>query len=227
MLPSSGKLNAVSMSSVKPFATLGAACALLFAAGLLSIVAVRRLDVRAAALPRGQKTYSRTLVEGLSVSRHGLYGVDLVKCRSCRLQKRKQGIVTLGAMNVLVIDDLSVVLPRDGDFESVAPDEGDADARTFARRIGVSDRFLAVRGVAPRFSGLRINGLSVSRLTDEDKPEVAFTAKSAEAVRGGLRLSGCVVHEADRPPVPVSGAMLARCDRKLCLTWNGGQMDLN
>lgn len=154
------------MSSVKTFATFGVSCALLLAAGLLSIVAVHRFDVKAAALPRGQKTYSRTLVEGLSVSRHGLYGVD-------------------------------------------------------------SDRFLAVRGVAPKFSGLRINGLSVSRLTDEDKPEVAFTAKSAEAVRGGLKLSGCVVHEEGRPPVPVSGAMLARCDRKLCLIWNGGKIDLN
>lgn len=187
----------------------------------------RRLDVKPSDLPRGQKTYSRTLVEGLSVSRQGLYGVDIVTCKSCRLQKRKQGIFTLGAMNVLVVDDLAVVLPRDGDFESDAPDEGDADAKTFARRIGVSDRFLAVRGVVPKFSGLKINGLSVSRLTDEDKPEVAFTAESAEAVRGGLKLSGCVVHAADRTPFPVSGAMLARCDNKLCLTWNGGQMNLN
>lgn len=199
----------------------------MLAVGVLSIVAARRLDVKPLAQPRGQKTYSRTLVEDLSVSRHGLYGVDLVKCKSCRLQKRKQGIFTLGAMNVLVIDDLSVVLPRDSDSESAVSDEKDADVKAFARRIGVSDRFLAVRGVAPRFSGLKINGLSVSRLTDEDKPEVAFTAKSAEAVRGGLKLAGCAVHAAGRTPVPVSGAMLASCGRKLCLTWNGGQMNLN
>ena len=214
-------------SSVKTFIILGASCAFVLVAGLLSIAASRRLDVKPSALPRGQKTYSRTLVEDLSVSRHGLYGVDLVRCKSCRLQKRKQGIFTLGAMNVLVIDDLSVVLPREGDSESAVSDEEDADVRTFARQIGVSDRFLAVRGVAPKFSGLKINGLSVSRLTDEDKPEVAFTAKFAEAARGGLKLSGCVVHSAGRPPIPVSGAMLARCDRKLCLTWNGGQMNLN
>lgn len=212
-------------SSVKTFAVLGAACAFVLAAGLLSIAAARRLDVKPSALPRGQKTYSRTLVEGLSVSRHGLYGVDLVTCKSCRLQKRKQGIFTLGAMNVLVIDDLAVVLPRDEAPESAVSEEG--DARTFARRIGVSDRFLAVRGIAPKFSGLKINGLSVSRFTVDDKPEVAFTAKSAEAVRGGLKLSGCVVHSADSPPVPVSNAMLARCDNKLCLTWNGGKIDLN
>ena len=214
-------------SYVKTLGILGAACAFVLAAGLLSIAAARRLDVKPSALPRGQKTYSRTLVEDLSVSRHGLYGVDLIRCKSCRLQKRKQGIFTLGAMNVLVIDDLSVVLPLDSDSESVVSDEGDADVRAFARRIGVSDRFLAVRGVAPKFSGLKINGLSVSRLTDEERPEVAFTAKSAEAVRGGLKLTGCVIHAANRAPVPVSGAMLARCDNKLCLTWNGGQMNLN
>ena len=215
------------MPSAKTIAAFGAFCAFVLGAGLLSIVAVRRLHVESDVAPRGQKAYSSTLVEGLSVRRHGLYGVDLVSCRSCRLQKRKMGVFTIGAMNVLVVDELSVVLPRGGEPDGSAAAEDSADARSFARRMGLSDSFLAVRGVAPKFSGLRINGLSVSRLTDEDKPEVAFTAKSAEAVRGGLKLSGCVVHEAGRSPVPVSGAMLARRDRRLCLSWDGGQMNLN
>jgi len=206
---------------------LGAASAILLGAMALSFVVVQRLDAQEDRRPPVKKEYARTLVEGLRVGRHGLYGVDLVKCKSCRLQKRKHGIFTLGAMNILVIDDLSVVLPREYGADSVASDEGDTDARALARRIGVSDGFLSGRGVVPKFSGLKINGLSVSRLTDENKPVVAFTARSAEAVRGGLRLSGCIVHDDAQTSRPVSGAMLARSDSKLCLTWTGGRMNLN
>ena len=206
---------------------LGAASAFVLGIMLLSFFVEQRLDAREDSRSPVKKEYGRTLAEGLRVGRHGLYGVDLVKCKSCRLQKRKHGLFTLGAMNVLVIDDLSVVLPRDEGAAPAAPDEGDNDARALVRRIGVSDGFLSGRGIVPKFSGLKINGLSVSRLTDENKPVIAFTARSAEAVRGGLRLSGCIVHGDAQTSRPVSGAMLARSDRKLCLTWNGGQMILN
>lgn len=213
-------------SSVKTFVILGASCAFVLAVGLLSIVAAR-LEVKADALPRGQKAYSRTLVEDLSVSRHGLYGVDLVKCKSCRVEKRKKGIFTLGGFNILVIDDLDIILPPEEGCERPAT-EGDGDSpRSMARRMGVSDSFLSAQGMPISFSGLKINGLSVGRLTAENKPEPAFAAKSAKAVRGGLELSGCVVFDAPDESRHVSNATLAYVDRKLRLTWDGGEMDLN
>jgi hypothetical protein len=96
-----------------------------------------------------------------------------------------------------------------------------------ARRMGVSDSFLSARGMPISFSGLKINGLSVGRLAAENKPEPAFAAKSAKAVRGGLELSGCVVYDAPDESRHVSNATLAYIDRKLRLTWDGGEMDLN
>lgn len=177
-----------------------------------------------------EKTYRRTLVENLHVTRHGIRGVDFVSCRVCRMEKRKKGFLTLGGMNVLVLEDLSVVLPeveeKDGSSEM-----GDDDARSIVQRMGVSDGFLKERGIPMKFSGLKVSNLTVSRLSKENRPEMVFSARTAEAARGGLRLSGCKVYEAGTgdgvSPVPVSGAMLSHVGRKLRLTWNGGQIDLN
>ena len=209
-------------------ATIAGALAFVMSAGALAFFAARyvNFDEDSERKPR-QKHYRETLVEGLAVNRHGLYGVDLVRCRSCRVEKRKKGIFTLGGFNVLVIDDLDIILPPEEGCERPAT-EGDGDSpRSMARRMGVSDSFLSARGMPISFSGLKINGLSVGRLTAENKPEPAFAAKSAKAVRGGLKLSGCIVYGAHDESWHVSNATLAYVDRKLRLTWDGGEMDLN
>ena len=214
--------------SMKFAATIAGALAFVMSAGALAFFAARyvNFDEVSESKPR-QKHYRETLVEGLAVNRHGLYGVDLVRCRSCRVEKRKKGIFTLGGFNVLVIDDLDIILPPEEGCERPAT-EGDGDSpRSMARRMGVSDSFLSARGMPISFSGLKINGLSVGRLTAENKPEPAFAAKSAKAVRGGLELSGCVVYDAPDESRHVSNATLAYIDRKLRLTWDGGEMDLN
>lgn len=213
---------------MKSAATIAGALAFVMSAGALAFFAARyvNFDEVSESKPR-QKHYRETLVEGLAVNRHGLYGVDLVRCRSCRVEKRKKGIFTLGGFNVLVIDDLDIILPPEEGCERPAT-EGDGDSpRSMARRMGVSDSFLSARGMPISFSGLKINGLSVGRLTVGNKPEPAFAAKSAKAVRGGLELSGCVVYDAPDESRHVSNATLAYVDRKLRLTWDGGEMDLN
>ena len=177
---------------------------------------------------RRTKIYRRTLVENLRVTRHGVRGVDFIRCGACRMEKRKNGFLTFGGLNVLVMEDLSVVLPgaKDGE-ERDSPSEGEG-VRGIVRRMGVSDGFLRDRGLPVRFSGLRIRNLSVGRLSGTNMVERSFAAQSAEAVRGGLRLSGCMVYgRQDGEPVPVRGAMLALADRRLHLSWDGGEMDLN
>ena len=88
-------------------ATIAGALAFVMSAGALAFFAARyvNFDEVFKSKPR-QKHYRETLVEGLAVNRHGLYGVDLVRCRSCHIEKRKKGIFTLGGFNVLVIDDI-------------------------------------------------------------------------------------------------------------------------
>ena len=179
-------------------------------------------DSRSAAVP---KVYRQTLAKNLRVRRPGIRGVDFVKCGSCRVEKRKAGFLTLGGMNVLVLEDLSVVLPR-MESDPKSTDRGGGDARSIVQRMGVSDSFLKERGLPRKFSGLRISNLSVSRLSETNTAEPAFSARSAEATRGGLRLSGCMVHNADGA-IAVRGAMLTHADKKLRLVWSGGKMDLN
>ena len=216
-------------SRCRSAAVIAGAVLILLGMTALAFFATRMGGKTESAPSSRRKTYRQTIAEGVKINRHGLYGIDLVSCDSCSLKKRKHGIFTIGALNVLVIDNLTVVLPRAGGSEADSPGGTgeDSDAMSLARRMGVSDGFLATRGIAPKFSGLRINGLSVSRLSEDGKPEPAFLAKSAEAVLGGLKLTGCVVHEGSNPPHPVSGAMLNRKGGKLSLVWNGGSMDLN
>ncbi len=213
-------------SAIRNSGVYVAAIAFFAIVSLLAYFATQAVDMTDAGKKQRDKTYTRTLAEGVKIGRHGLYGVDLVTCGSCRVQKRKRGIFTLGAMNVLVLDDLKVVLPPDTEDSAQRSEEG-GPAKDIVRRMGISDGFLKDRGLPMKFSGLKINELSVSRLKTDNTPEKAFTAKSAEAVRGGLKLSGCVVYGSDGSHQPVSGAVVARTDRKLRLKWNGGSMDLN
>ena len=69
---------------------------------------------------RQKKEYRKVLAEDLRVTRHGVPGVDLLRCGICRLEKRKKGPLTLGGMNVLVMEDLSVVLPPEDSPERLS-----------------------------------------------------------------------------------------------------------
>ena len=171
------------------------------------------------------KVYRRTVAENLRVTRRGVYGVDFVKCGSCRIEKRKRGPLTFAGLNVLVMDDLSIVLPPREERDDEREATGDSP-RDLARRLGVSDGFLSGRGMPLKFSGLRITGLTVNRLADGNKPELLFSAKTAEAVRGGLTLHGCTVAQPSGKTESVGKAMLIRSKKSLRLTWSGGEMDL-
>ena len=175
------------------------------------------------------KKYNRVLAEGLQISKHGCYGIDFVKCGSCRLEKRKTGPLTFGGLNVLAIDDLQIVLPpKTRGAQGVADeDQGYSDVRSIARRLGVSDGFLSSHGLPLRFSGLRIKALSVNRLSgDMQLAEKLFTAENAEAIQGGLALSGCTVFREMGHGEFVDKATLTKSGGGLCLSWRGGKMML-
>ena len=182
---------------------------------------------------RQKKELRKVLAEDLRVTRHGVPGVDLLRCGTCRLEKRKKGPLTLGGMNVLVMEDLSVVLPPE-DSPDAAGERGTAvsdssrwsDARSIVRRFGVTDGFLANRGLPVRFSGLKISNLSVSRLVEGNSTQLLFKASSGEGVRGGLSLNGCVVYRSSEDGMPVGKALLTQSGRRLFLRWCDGEMEL-
>ena len=152
-------------------------------------LALRYVDAHglgdARATQRQKKEFRKVLAEDLRVTRHGVPGVDLLRCGTCRLEKRKRGPLTLGGMNVLVLEDLSVVLPQEdspeaGGENGVAASDSKrwSDARSIVQRFGITDGFLANRGLPVRFSGLRILNLSVSRLVGENSTQLLFKASS-------------------------------------------------
>ena len=155
------------------------------------------------------------------------------------MEKRKKGVLTFGGMNTLVLEGLDVVLPPEesGEPGGDGPDAhrpsggGDGqDARTVVRRLGISDGFLAKRGVPFKFSSVRIAGLSVGRLAGTNRVERIFSARSGVSRRDGLALSGCRLYpsgaNASEGERELGAARLALDGRVLRLVWDGGTMDV-
>lgn len=176
-----------------------------------------------------EKVFQRTLAEDLKVGRYGLHGIDLIKCGICRLEKRRNGVLTFGGFNILVLEDLSVVLPPVDDAgEERKCTVGDADvSREVVKRMGVSPEFLRRRGLGARFSGLRISRMTVGCVSDGGKKmELLFTAHSAESDSKGLTLSGCEIFDASGSCQKVGKAVLTLSGGSLNLRWSGGELDL-
>ena len=193
-----------------------------------------------------RKVFKRRLAEGLRISRDGYYGVHLVKCNSCRLEKRKSGALTMGGLNVLVLEGLEVTVPPRGDDapgpgekkgESDADKKGETDAGEVVESLGVSREFLSSRGMPYRFSGVKISDLSIFRLeqAEDSSPDgteyrsvPALTAGSGEAVQGGIELRNCRIFGRDgEEESKMRKAKLVLEGKALRLVWRGGAFDLN
>ena len=196
--------------------------------GLCVWMAVRQSDDTVAQSPSRPKVFKRALAEDLRLTRHGVYGVDFIRCGACRLEKRKRGALTFGGFNVLVLEDLSVVLPPDGvEKEADAPPHHGDDSRSVVRRMGISADFLAGRGIPVKFSGVRVSKLEVNRLEGTNMVVRVLTARRAESVHDGLALTECrLFRGGDDAGELVGKARLKLADGKLRLTWSGGDLDV-
>ena len=59
--------------------------------------------------PGLQKRYSTEIAEGVRLRDFRHFGVDLLSFKSCRIEKLRRGPVTLGAFNVLVLEECARV----------------------------------------------------------------------------------------------------------------------
>lgn len=177
-------------------------------------------------LPSAPKRFKRQLGDGFQLSRHGLYGVNLIECGKCSIEKKKNGIFTFGAFNVLVLEDLKIVLPPQTNRAESAGGVSISEcvsAKAVLEGMGVDCSFLRGRGGDMRFSELKVNGLTLSRLVD-GRIVPAFTARSGESVRSGLRLSGCTVFDGAMTNLVTRAVLKVR--PRLRLDWPGGGMNL-
>ena len=180
---------------------------------------------------RRTEQFSETLAEGVSVQRHGFYGVDFVKCGSCRVEKRKLGLFTLGGFNVLSLHDLSVVIPpggadawREKSADAQRSDAGATTVREILAGMGISGESMRMCGAVPRFSGLTVVNLEVATLLGKTNVCPRFSAAYGVARRDGLHLKDCVVLE-NGVSNKVGDAVL-RVKPEICLYWHTGRQRL-
>lgn len=171
------------------------------------------------------KRYVRPVAEGLKMSQHGMYGVDLVSCGSCLIEKRRHGPLSFGGSNVLVMEDLSVTLPPNAKKGTAFVDA--TGPRKIVQRLGVTKNFLSSQNIPMKFSGLRIRKLGVKRLAPDGKTVTPlFAAREAESSNLGLNLRDCAVTLPSGEVKNVAKATLAVKDDSMRLVWHDGEMKL-
>ena len=148
------------------------------------------------------KRYSVPVAEGVRYRDLEHLGIDRFTFKSSRIEKRRSGAITFGAFNVLVVEGLTVNIPALSG-STAAPEKAGAE--------GFAEQFLQSRGfVGGRFSGLRVDGLTVNRCFS-NRVERVFTAALAESGFGkkeGLKLRECVVPAPDGSEARVAEARL-------------------
>ncbi len=170
-------------------------------AGLLLVVGMnahrlgawveKRSDAPSSAPAR--KDLAHHVASGLSIQSGTFPGADLVRFKSCRIEKQGTGGFSFGAFNVLVIDGLEVGLPTDwipngSPEKNLAGRKQNADASLDLPEEAIR-RLLAPY---PGFSGIKIHGLSANLIGHGSEPLNILTARMAEGGRKRtLKLHDC------------------------------------
>ena len=155
-----------------------------------------------------QKTFFRPVAEGVRYRDCQNLGVDRFAFKSCHVEKRRNGAITFGAFNVLVVDELVLNLPVEA--SSVRGDASVESSLGWLKDNGLADALLRSQGLGRgRVSSLRINGLTVNR-SGTNGVRFVFSAVKAESGTGkdGLRLRECVVCAPDGGKARVNEARL-------------------
>jgi hypothetical protein len=203
---------------------------ILLATGVLVVVAACVYGLRCAQpAARSSKTFGRDVADTVRVW-NPKTGVDCIRIKSCRLEKRKMGPVTLGGLNVLLLEDVVLNLPFPDDIvtnlaqsASVAI-SGDAESR----RSGDDPILALLSGIVPssvRASSIRISGLAVNRVEGDGRVTLVFAADEMRNRGKTLLLAGCRVIKGSATNF-VGEAVLMLKPNAL-LTWEGGQLPLD
>lgn len=195
------------------------AAVLVFFALLVFVpTALDRFDVKVK-LPRMGKWYSQVLTEEAVINKHGVYGVDFVRCRRCSVEKLRKGPLTFGGLNTLVLEGLEVVLPPE---TSEVTATGSSTPKEIVGRMGMDDGFFRAQGASRKFSALRVEDLTVSLLHGTNVVR-AFSAAHGEAKQDGLHLRDCVIMRETTNRVPRA---LLKVKPSVRLEWAGDAWDL-
>ena len=184
---------------------------------------VKRDDVKLPPQP-----LDRTVAEGLRLW-NPKTGVDSVRFDSCRVEKMRMGFFALGGFNVLCIKGLVLNLPLDAEDSGVKSEECKVKSEGAGKEAlaGLLPESLMKRmGLyAKRFSGIRVDGLSVNRVANRSVMPV-FAAERMKNRGKTLELTSCRVFGDDGSTNLVDRAEL-RLKPVPVLAWNGGERRLD
>lgn len=178
----------------------------------------------------GRRTkFDRPIGEGLVVTRAGYYGVRFVECDAIKIAKRKLGVLTIGALNVLQIKNLKVVLPENLRRGDCAPGNTSRPERAVSQELvrifGIDKSILDGRFPGTKFSGVEIDGLQVFELDAATNVVFRFSAQDGKLGRRGLELEGCLVN--DGGTTQNVGKAVLEVKPELRLRWPDGEMTFN
>ena len=172
----------------------------------------------------------RTVAEGFRLW-NPKAGVDSVRFESCRVEKMRMGFFALGGFNVLCIKGLVLNLPLEEEDSEGKREEGrgksEGQGAGKEALAGLLPKSLMERmGLhAKRFSGIRVDGLSVNRVANRSVVPV-FAAERMKNRGKTLELNNCRVFGDDG-----STNLVARAELRLkpvpVLAWNGGERRLD
>lgn len=169
--------------------------------------------------PRRPKRYGKVMAEEAVINKHGVYGVDFIRCRRCSVEKLRKGPLTFGGLNTLVLEGLEIVLPPE---TSEVTATGSSTPKEIVGRMGMDDGFFRAQGASRKFSALRVEDLTVSLLHGTNVVR-AFSAAHGEAKQDGLHLRDCVIMRETTNRVPRA---LLKVKPSVRLEWAGDAWDL-
>ena len=177
--------------------------------------------------PCGPRSFGRDVADAVR-----LYDpktdLDCIRIASCRLEKRKMGPLTLGGLNILVLQDVVLNLPLPIEVETnlvQAVRRGGTGSVPSAAASKMPLDFLS--GLIPasaRASGIRIAGLSVNRVAD-GRVVPMFAADELRNRGRVLALAGCRVFEGGATNLVGEATLTLGADA--ALTWKNGRLGLS
>ena len=183
---------------------------------------VKRDDVKLPPPP-----LDRTVAEGLRLW-NPKTGVDSVRFDSCRVEKMRMGFFALGGFNVLCIKGLVLNLPLEEEGmrdEGRGKSEGQGAGKEALAGLLPKSLMERMGLYAKRFSGIRVDGLSVNRVANRSVVPV-FAAERMKNRGKTLELTSCRVFGDDGSTNLVGKAEL-RLKPVPLLAWSGGERRLD
>ena len=174
----------------------------------------------------------RTVSEGVRLW-NPKTGVDLVRFESCSVQKRRMGFIALGGFNVLYIKGLVLNLPLEAEVADSTAESTESAGSGETQSAGkealaglLPESLMEKTGLmAKRFSGIRVDGLSVNRIVNCSEVPV-FAAKTMKNRGKVLEMMNCQVF-ADDGTTNLVGTATLRLKPVPALVWDGGERRLD